>query len=168
MLYIVLGLQVPARCGRKEAQAWFGFFALALLTTLSVEFGWISGPGRAMSYTVIGMLVISYDIQYAHHEDTLKESQILVEELKEANTKLVEYASQAQELAAVQERNRITQELHDSVGQKVFAIQLAAETTRMMLEKDPDRASGQLDDLQALTQAALGQMRQLIDQWRPG
>jgi signal transduction histidine kinase len=61
----------------------------------------------------------------------------------------------------------MVQELYDSVGQKIFAIQLAAETTRLMLQRDPHRAPEQLDALQAQTQSALSQMRQLIVQWRP-
>jgi signal transduction histidine kinase len=67
----------------------------------------------------------------------------------------------------MQERNRIIQELYDSVGQKIFAIQLAAEGTRLMLVKDSLRTSQQIQDLQAQTQSTLAQMRQLIEQWRP-
>ena len=168
ILYIVLGFQV-ARCfSRKEAIAWYGLFSASLLVTLMIEFGAISGPGRAMAYVVIGVLLISFDIQYSQHEDALAESQMLVSELKEASQKLADYTAQAEKLAAMQERNRMTQELHDSVGQKIFAIQLAAEATRLMLETDPQRAAAQIDDLQEQTQAALGQMRQLISEWRPG
>jgi signal transduction histidine kinase len=167
VLYIVLGFQVAARCSRKEAMVWFSLFATSSLVTLCVEFGIISGPGRALAYTVIGVLLITYDIQYAQHEDALAESQMLVAELQEAHHKLAEYTAQAEKLAALQQRNRMIQELYDSVGQKIFAIQLAAETTRLMLEKDPPRAAGQIEGLQAQTQSALGQMRQLIDQWRP-
>jgi len=168
LLYIVLGFQVGLLCSRKEALVWFGLFIASLLVTLSVEFGLVSGIGRAMAYTVIGVLFISYDIQYAQHEDALAESQMLVAELQEANQKLAEYSAQAEKLAAAQERNRMIQELYDSVGQKIFAIQLAAEATRLMLEKDPGRATEQIEDLQGQTQSALGQMRQLIEQWRPG
>ena len=167
LLFIVVGFQVAARCPRKEALAWFGLFTLSLLATLTAEFGLISGPGRALAYIVIGVLIISYDIQYAQNEDALAESQMLVAELREANQKLAEYAAQSEKLAALQQRNRMIQELYDSVGQKIFAIQLAAEPTRLMLEKNPQRATQQVDDLQAQTQSALGQMRQLIDQWRP-
>jgi len=168
LLYIVLGFQVAKRCSRKEAGVWWGLFVASTLLTLSIEFGLISGPGRALAYVVIGFLVISYDIQYAQHEDALAESQMLVAELQEAHQKLEAYAAQAEKLAAAQERNRIIQELYDAVGQKIFAIQLAAEATRLMLEQDPRRAAEQIDNLQAQTQAALGQMRQLIGQWRPG
>jgi len=167
LLFIILGFQVAARCARKEAMVWFSLFVTSLLVTLCVEFGLISGPGRALAYTVIGVLLISYDIQYAQHEDALAESQMLLAELRVAHEKLAEYAAQAEKLAAVQERNSMIQELYDSVGQKIFAIQLAAEATRLMLNKDPMRASEEIDALQVQTQSALGQMRQLIDQWRP-
>ncbi len=167
-LFIALGFQVATRCTRKEALAWYGLFAASLLVTLSVEFGLVSGLGRALAFIIIGVLLISYDHQYAQHEDALAESQMLVTELREAHEKLKEYAAQAEELARVRERNRMVQVLYDSVGQKVFAIQLAAETTRLMLTKDPQRAAGQIDDLQAQTQSTLAQMRQLIGQWRPG
>jgi signal transduction histidine kinase len=167
VLFIILGFQVAVRCSRKEATFWFGLFVTSLFITLSAEFGLISGPGRALAYIVIGVLLISYDVQYSRHEDALAESQVLLAELVEANQKLAEYAAQAEELAAMQEHHRMIQELYDSVGQKIFAIQLAAETTRLMLKKDPGRAAGQIDNLQAQTQSALGQMRHLIGQWRP-
>ena len=168
LLYIVLGFQVAVCCSRKEAMGWFSLFVFSLLVTLSTEFGPISGPGRALAYIVIGVLFISYDIQYAQHEDALSESHMLLAELQEAHDKLQDYAAKAERLAATQERNQMIQELDDSVGQKIFAIQLAAEATRLMLEKDPQRAAEQIEDLQMQTQSTLGQMRQLIEQWRPG
>lgn len=167
LLYIVLGFQVAVRCSRKEALFWFSLFAVSLLVTLSAEFGVISGPGRALAYIVIGVLLISYDIQYSQHEDALAESRLLLSELQEAHQKLAEFTAQSEKLAAMHERNRIIQELYDSVGQKIFAIQLTAESTRLLLTKDPLRASRQIEDLQVQTQSTLTQMRQLIEQWRP-
>ena len=167
LLYIVLGLQVGVRFPRREAIAWWSLFALSTFITLTVEFGLLSGPGRALAYMMIGVLLTTYDIQYSRHEDALAESQLLLAELSEAHQSLEEYAAQAEKLAAFQERNRMIQELYDSVGQKIFAIQLATEATHIMLEKDPRRAAEQIDDLQVQTQSALSQMRQLIGQWRP-
>lgn len=167
LLYIPLGFQVAVRCSRKEAVIWFGLFVASLLVILSAEFGLISGLGRALAYSVIGVLLISYDMQYSQHEDALEESQMLLAELYEAHKKLEDYAVQAEKLAAAQERNHLIQELYDSVGQKVFAIQLAAEATRLMLDTDPKKVAEQIDNLQGQTQAVLSQMRQLINQWHP-
>jgi signal transduction histidine kinase len=167
MLYIVLGLQAGVRLPRAQAVAWWGLFALSTFVTLTAEFGLLSGPGRALAYIMIAVLIITYDIQYAWHEDTLAVSQLLLAELREAHRSLQEYAAQAEKLAAFQERNRMIQELYDSVGKKIFAIQLATEATCLMLDRDPRRAAGQIDELQSQTQSALSQMRQLIGQWRP-
>jgi signal transduction histidine kinase len=168
LLPIVLGFQVGVRCSRREAAVWFGLFAASLLAVLSFEFGLVSGLGRAAAYAVICILLISYDVQYARHEEALAESQVLLAELNEAHEKLAEYAGQAEALAVAQERERMVRELYDLVGQKIFAIQLAAETARLMLEREPSRAAAQIEDLQVQTQSALGNMRQLISQWRPG
>jgi signal transduction histidine kinase len=167
LLYTVLGFQVAARCPRKEALIWGGLFAFSTLLTLSLEFGLISGVGRALAILAIGVFLVSFDIQYSRHEEALAESQMLLAELQEAHQKLAHYAAQVDKLAAAQEHDRLIHELYDSVGQKVFAIQLAAEAVRLMLEADPSRAAEQIDELQEQTQYALSQMRQLIGQWRP-
>ena len=167
-LFIVLGFQVATRCSRQEAIIWYSLFSASLLVVLSIEFGLVSGAGRALAYGMIGVLLISYDIQYAQHEDALAESQMLLAEQQEAHHKLANYAALAEKLAAMRQRSHMIQELYDSVGQKIFAIQLAVETTRLMLEKDPQRAEEQIKDLQGQTQSALSQMRQLIDQWHLG
>ena len=136
------------------------------LATLGWEFGLLSGFGRAAAYIMVGIFLISYDIQYARREDAQAESQVLLQELQAAHQKLKEQAEQADKLAAAQEANRMAQEVHDSVGQKVFAIQLMTESTCMMLENEPGRVGDQLDLLQEQTQTALGQMRDLITRWR--
>ncbi len=167
LLYVLLGLQVGARFRRRQGIACWSILLLSTFITLSMEFGLLSGTGRALAYIVIGVLLTTYDIQYAWHEDALAESDMLLEELRQAHQELEDYTDRAERLAALQEHDRMVQELYDSVGQRVFAIQLAAEATRLMLQRDPGRAAEQIDDLQLQTQAALGQMRQLISQWRP-
>ncbi len=167
LLYVLLGLQVGLRFRRTEAVACWSILVLSTFVTLSIEFGLLSGSGRALAYIVIGVLLTTYDIQYAWHEDALAESGMLLAELRQAHHELADYAARAERLAALQEHDRMVQELYDSVGQRVFAIQLAAEATRLVLQKEPRRAAEQIDELQLQTQAALGQMRQLISQWRP-
>ncbi len=167
LLYVLLGLQAGARLRRREAIACWTILVLSTFITLTVEFGPLSGAGRALAYIVIGVLLTTYNIQYGWHQDALAQSSMLLEELRKAHAELEEYTARAKRLAALQEHDRMVQELYDSVGQRVFAIQLAAEATRLVLPRDPQRAAQQIDALQRQTQSALGQMRQLISQWRP-
>jgi signal transduction histidine kinase len=74
---------------------------------------------------------------------------------------------QASALAALEERNRLARDLHDSVTQTIFSITLTAESARAMMVKKPDKVAAQLERLQGLARSALAEMRALIFQLRP-
>ena len=78
-----------------------------------------------------------------------------------------EYATEVEDLAVRQERNRLARELHDSVSQALFGIQLAARSAQIMRAKEPDALPAQLEQLQELTQDALVRMRGFIAELRP-
>jgi signal transduction histidine kinase len=80
---------------------------------------------------------------------------------------LQELASQAEELAATEERNHLARELHDSVSQTIFSMTLTAKAARTLLERDLELVASQLDHLQELAQEALTEMRSLIFHLRP-
>lgn len=75
--------------------------------------------------------------------------------------------AQAQQLASLEERNRLARDLHDSVTQTVFSVSLAAEAARAMYIKRPDKVEAQLERVQNLARGALTEMRSLIFQLRP-
>lgn len=74
---------------------------------------------------------------------------------------------QAQELASLQERQRLARELHDSVSQVLYSIGLGAHTARGALEDDPEQALASIDYVLALSEAGLAEMRALIFELRP-
>jgi signal transduction histidine kinase len=74
---------------------------------------------------------------------------------------------QAQQLAAVEERQRLARELHDSVSQALYGIALGLHTARIQLDRDPGELPGSLDYLLSLAEAALDEMRALIFELRP-
>jgi signal transduction histidine kinase len=70
-------------------------------------------------------------------------------------------------LAALEERQKLARELHDSVSQALYGIALGLHTARLQLERDPAELPESLDDLLSLAQAALTEMRALIFELRP-
>lgn len=70
-------------------------------------------------------------------------------------------------LAVVAERNRLARDLHDSVTQSLFSINLTVEATRMLLRRDTDAAEQQLLNLSERTKETLAEMRNLIYSLRP-
>jgi signal transduction histidine kinase len=76
-------------------------------------------------------------------------------------------ALQAAELRAVQERQRLARDLHDSVSQALYAIVLDIATARHIGSADPTRLDAILRDAHALAEAGLAEMRALIFELRP-
>lgn len=74
---------------------------------------------------------------------------------------------QSQELAALEERQRLARELHDSVSQTLFTCQTMAETALRRLDRDPQRAGELLEEVYRLTKTALTEMRLLLLELRP-
>ncbi|MCV9887279.1 GAF domain-containing sensor histidine kinase [Metabacillus halosaccharovorans] len=67
--------------------------------------------------------------------------------------------------ALVKERNRLAQDLHDSVNQLLFSIMLTARGTKEMT--DQEDVKEMLTYMQELSQEALNEMKDLIWQLRP-
>jgi two-component system nitrate/nitrite sensor histidine kinase NarX len=74
---------------------------------------------------------------------------------------------QAQELAVVQERNRLARDLHDAVTQTLFSASLIADVLPRLWERDPDEGRHRLEELRELTRGALAEMRTLLLELRP-
>lgn len=89
------------------------------------------------------------------------------EEAQQRESELRHLYEQAQELASLQERQRLARELHDSVSQVLYGISLGAHTAQEELDSDPTQARSSLDYVIGLTEAGLAEMRALIFELRP-
>jgi PAS domain S-box-containing protein len=69
--------------------------------------------------------------------------------------------------AALEERQRLARELHDSVSQALYGIGLGARTARTLIDREPTRAAEPLDFVVTLAEAGLTEMRALIFELRP-
>jgi signal transduction histidine kinase len=75
--------------------------------------------------------------------------------------------TQAQTIAALEERQHLARELHDSVTQTLFAANAIAEALPVMIAKTPDAAHHYIQELHLLTRAAMAEMRSLLFELRP-
>jgi PAS domain S-box-containing protein len=85
-------------------------------------------------------------------------------------TSAVDYArllSASREKVALEERQRLARDLHDSVSQAVYGIALGARSAMELLEKNPAQLREPLEYILRLSEAALAEMRALIFELRP-
>jgi PAS domain S-box-containing protein len=85
-------------------------------------------------------------------------------------TSAVDYARllrASREKVALEERQRLARDLHDSVSQAVYGIALGARSAKELLAKDPAQVHEPLEYVLRLSEAALAEMRALIFELRP-
>ena len=116
---------------------------------------------------VLGML--SY---YRFTEETFSVDEIsLLVALAEQLSIIIEnhrLRDQIQENAVVTERHRLARDLHDSITQSLYSINLFAHATRQAAEiGDAERLDNSINRVEAISQTALKEMRLLLYQLRP-
>jgi signal transduction histidine kinase len=88
-------------------------------------------------------------------------------ELQVAHQQLLAYTKQAEELAVLEERNRLARELHDAVTQTLFSASLIAEALPALWERDQEMGRERLAMLRQMSRGALAEMRTLLLELRP-
>ncbi|MFL5732784.1 MAG: GAF domain-containing protein [Chloroflexia bacterium] len=79
--------------------------------------------------------------------------------------------AQVEKRAAQEQRQRLARELHDSVSQALFSINLTARAIETILKREiipSEMVMGKLHDLGQLTSGAMSEMKALIFELRPG
>jgi PAS domain S-box-containing protein len=77
------------------------------------------------------------------------------------------FYEQGQELAALNERQRLARDLHDAVSQTLFSASLIAESLPRIAKNLPDTVRSGLKELHLLNRRALAEMRSLLLELRP-
>lgn len=166
VLLVLLSFQVALIFPVRLRWVWVPLLLLLIILSLTILLRWY-GLALSLMPATIAIVLPAYVAITQEIEARQRDQQALLANLQQANRQLTAYAGQVEELAAIQERNRLARELHDSVSQTMFSISLNSRAARILLERDPERLQLQLDQLQALTKNALEQMRSLIADLRP-
>ncbi len=89
---------------------------------------------------VVGHLI--YKLSHAQQkiEQQYDELQETHQALKSAHQQLHHYSSEIEELTLIRERNRISGEIHDTVGHKMTALLVQLQVAKELLDSQPERS----------------------------
>ncbi|MFD9791747.1 GAF domain-containing sensor histidine kinase [Streptomyces sp. NPDC059070] len=73
----------------------------------------------------------------------------------------------SRELTITEERTRLAHELHDAVSQKLFSLRLTAQAAAALVDRDPARAKGELQQVAVLAAEAADELRAAVVELRP-
>ena len=120
----------------------------------------------AVKSRIIGGVGVAHEKQnyFTPHHADLALSVANQAAITMANAELYE---QAQELAVMEERQRLARNLHDAINQSLFSAGLIAEVLPRLWERNQDDARQSLEDLRKLVRGAMAEMRALLAELRP-
>jgi signal transduction histidine kinase len=157
-LFYILTFHATVVFQVRMGAAWtFVYFAIA--SGIALANSGTNGLFAVFFYLAAFVIcaILGYTVQQT--ELTSERNERLVEELRVTQQKL-------QELAVVEERNRLARDLHDSVKQQVFAISMQLSAARTSLQEE-DPAYLPVAQAEKLAQQAGAELTTLIHQLRP-
>lgn len=147
-----------------------------IIPDVSTLNSWVDIPQvRARSYLAAPICVGEQVIGFLHldsltpHHFTVTHAERLSAFVNQAAIaiKNAHLYQKAQALAALEERQRLARDLHDSVTQTLFAASVVSTAIIRRWKDDPTSIGAELRELRDLTQGALAEMRTLLLELRP-
>ncbi|WP_258881463.1 sensor histidine kinase [Paenibacillus sp. sptzw28] len=131
------------------------FISVTALIALFVLVGWhykLYENGQAIMQLLPSMLIMLYipiALRISRKSYELREKLVLANE-------------EIARLSKSEERQRISRDLHDTLGHTLSLITLKSELAEKLVTKNPERAIQEVMDIQSTSRAALKQVRELV------
>jgi len=168
ILFIPLTVTAVLTYGYPAGYYWIGFFTLALIYPMMITWeGSIEGAVMIALFCGLYLLTGSFASQLRQVELSRRENERLLLKLRKTHRELEEYKSRIEDDAAARTRSQMAQELHDSVTQTIFTVNLAAQTAAIKYRKDPASAGEQIDRMIELAGGASQEITDLVSLFRP-
>jgi len=161
MLYLSLSYQAVQFFGLRIGLAWIGLYSLSTAAMLLAGLAWRPWIFMLLTNTGTNLFIGTLAYLMQRTERVRQENQRLFGELQQAYNRLKDQAAQAEALASAEERHRLVRELHDSLTQTLFSMNLAVQAAQLAAGQDPSQAAPHLRRLQSLSRSAAGEVRAL-------
>lgn len=147
------------------AIAWIVFAGL-----VGLVFGWMTARGITRRLRVLTHAANAWsggNFAVTARDSSRDELGQLAHDLNRMAEHLQSLLHDRQQLAVVDERNRLARDLHDSVKQQVFATAMQVAAARALIDRDPAAAQQRLAQAEHLVGQAQQELNDLIGELRP-
>lgn len=165
-LFFILSVTAMLYNPLRWGLAWLAGFTL-LTGWFFFEQGGLIGGLQAMATYAGGYLffgVVTNALAQARLAQ--RQNALLLVELQAKNRQLEAYATQVETLAAVEERNRLAREMHDTIGHRLTAAAVQLEGAERLATRDPVQAAALIRAGRQQVRDALQELRRTVGRLR--
>jgi signal transduction histidine kinase len=173
VIYTLKPLRSPVPANMNVyAQFFWAIFVLMLLVSLPVGavFGWLASRGLRRRLAGLSAAAQSWsrgDFSTQPRDRSGDEVGLLTRSLTSMADQLQALLQTRDELARVEERNRLARDLHDTVKQQTYAARMQLSAAKNVLEADPPAAAQHLESALQLNRETQQELRLIIEELRP-
>ncbi|MBS4179177.1 sensor histidine kinase [Lederbergia citrea] len=144
--------------------AFFFIWTICMIYTYQVT-GIIDVAGNIINFTfivfeaIVGRLIHKLMHAQEKNENQYDELQETHLALKNAHQQLHHYSKQVEELTLIRERNRISGDIHDTVGHKMTALLVQLQVAKELQDIQPERSKKTILLCEELARNALQELR---------
>ncbi|MCL7452522.1 MAG: sensor histidine kinase [Anaerolineae bacterium] len=146
----------------RQAVYWIAAYTVATAASFAVGINLGEGLIGMFLYGVLYAFLGAFAGALARADGARRESQALLAELQQAHEQLQEYAMRVEELAVVEERNRLAREMHDTLGHRLTVASVQLEAAQRLCPTDSERAAHMVGTVREQVREALGELRSTV------
>jgi signal transduction histidine kinase len=161
-LYSLLSFQAVLLLSAKPGAFWIVAYNLVLVVGFFLGFGLEEALYAGLVYAGINAFFGAFAGTLRRVDDARRESDALLQELREAHQQLQEYALRVEELTVVEERNRLAREMHDTIGHRLTVASVQLEGAQRICASDPGRAASMVGTVRGQVREALSELRNTV------
>jgi signal transduction histidine kinase len=162
VLYCIFSFQAILYLSPNPGLVWIIIYVLVTAASFAIRIRWTEGPIAIVLYGAVNAFFAAYAYALLRANAARQESQTLLVELQEAHRQLQEYALRAEELAVVEERNRLAREMHDTIGHRLTVASVQLEGAQRLCPSDPEQAAGMIGTVRQQVREALAELRATV------
>lgn len=164
ILYFIFSARALLIFPDRVGYLWILIFGVITTITITVitwptwQFGLLNGLGSTCGYFFMGSAANAQ--RRAELANT--ESRRLLGELQGAHRQLQAYADRVEELAVAEERNRLSREMHDTLGHRLTVAAVQLEGAQKLVSRDPAKAETMIATVREQVVEGLTELRQTV------
>ncbi|MGO4110361.1 sensor histidine kinase [Paenibacillus sp. YAF4_2] len=156
--YLIPSLTIGYLLTRKTNWAMPVLLLLPFTSMVFGEVTWDLALGSSSDNLLFSLIGIWVNfIAKAYHEKNQ-----LAKEIDEQNKLLTLYAAEIERMTLLEERNRMSKEMHDTLGHSFISLIMSLDAAIALLDKKPDLAKEKLIRIRGLTEQNLDEMRGIV------
>ncbi len=143
-----------------------GLVWLSLFSIVVVSAVWVTGRDESLLGALASCAGFLFFAQFGalvrRYREAQSQGERLVSELQQANRRIIDQADRKRLLAVAEERNRISRDLHDSLGHRLTVAVLQLEGAQKLVTLEPERSEEILEVVSSELRSGLSDLRYVV------